>query len=81
MYLQKSADETKLSGVADMSEGRDDIQRDLEYPEERAHANIMKFNKAKFKVLHMDLGNLQYQYRLGDEWTKSNPVEKDLRER
>ena len=32
-----------------------------------ARVNLMKFNKAKCKVLHLGRGNLQYQYRLGHE--------------
>ncbi|GAB0180593.1 hypothetical protein GRJ2_000524600 [Grus japonensis] len=42
------------------------------------YVNIMKFNKAKCKVLNLSQGNPQYQYRLGDEWTESSPEEKDL---
>ena len=29
--------------------------------------NLMKFNKAKCKVLHMGRGNLKHTYRLGNE--------------
>ena len=45
---------TKLCHVVGTLEGRDAIQRDLE---RWACVNLMKFNKAKCKVLHMGRGN------------------------
>jgi len=61
-----------------MPEGQDPTQRDLDRLEEWAHVNLVMFNKAKGKVLHLGQGKPRYQHRVGDEGMESSPAQKDL---
>ncbi|KAK4821964.1 hypothetical protein QYF61_004968 [Mycteria americana] len=61
----KVVDDTKLSGAVDMLEGRDAIQRDLDRLEEWVHVNLMKFNKAKCKILHLGSGQSPVSVQIG----------------
>ncbi|PKU45533.1 hypothetical protein llap_4179 [Limosa lapponica baueri] len=69
---------TKLCGVVNKLEGRDAMLRDLYRFKRWACLNLVKFNKAKCKVLHMAWGNPKYKYRLGGERLERS-LEKDLR--
>ena len=76
--LRRLANNTELCGVVNTQEGRDGIQRDLGRLERWACANMMRFNKAKCKVVYLGRGNPKQKYRLGGEWIESSPEEKDL---
>jgi len=76
--LSQFADDTRLCSTVITLEGSNAIQRDLDRLEKCAHVNLIKFNRAKNKVLHMGQGNPKDKYRLGGEWSDSSPKEGDL---
>lgn len=51
--LSKFVDDTRLGGVANVSEGCSAIQMGLDSLEKQADRNLMKFNRDKCKVLYM----------------------------
>jgi len=61
-----------------MPEGWDSIQRDLDKLERWACVNLMRFNKARCKILHIGRVSPRYQYRLGAEGIESSHDKKDL---
>ena len=65
--LSRLADDTKLSGEVDTVDGRDAIQRDVNWLQNWVHDNFMKFSKAKCKALHLGWGNPKHKYRLDGE--------------
>ena len=67
--LSKFADDTKLAGATDRTEGRNIIQRDLDRHEKWVHVNQMRFSKDKC--------NPRYVCRLGEP-SESSLAEKAL---
>ncbi|PKU31441.1 hypothetical protein llap_18255 [Limosa lapponica baueri] len=56
---------SRLSGAADAPEGWDVIQKDLDRFKKWVYVNLMRFNKAKCRVLHLGQGNPQLSIQAG----------------
>ena len=76
--ISKFAHDNKLSGTVDTLEGRGTIQRNPDRLENLAHENLTRYNKAKYKVLHLGWHSPMYLYKRVEELLESSPVEKDL---
>lgn len=76
--LSKFAKDTKLCGAVNRLKGKDATQEDFDRLGRWACVNLMKFNNAKCKILHMGHGNIKHKYRLGNEWIESSSEDKDL---
>ena len=76
--LSKFADDTKLGGAADQTEGCATIQRDLNRLDKWADRNLIKFNQEKCKVLHLGKNKPRHQYVLRATQLESSFSEIDL---
>ena len=75
--LSRFADYTKLGRMADTVEGCAAIQRDQDRLESWAERNQVRFNKCKYRVLHLGRNNHVHQYRLGDDLLEGSYAERE----
>ena len=59
-------------------EDRNKIQNDLDRLEHWAENNRMKFNRDRYKVLHLGKRNQMDSYKMGDTWLSNNMSKKVL---
>lgn len=72
------ANDTKPSSAADMTERREAIQRYLDKPEQWAHKDFIRSNKAKCKELYLSCSNPRCVSKLGEELIGNSHMEKDF---
>ncbi|KAJ7409060.1 rna-directed dna polymerase from mobile element jockey-like [Willisornis vidua] len=75
---RKLANATKLGGAVNSLQGREALQTNLERLEIWTITNYMKFNKGKFRIVHLGQGNPSFVYRLGKEKLESSVAKRDL---
>ncbi|CAM5141001.1 unnamed protein product [Natator depressus] len=76
--LIKFADDTKLGGIANLEKDRDTLQEDLDDLVNWSNSNRMKFNSEKCKVMHLEINNKNFSYKLGTHQLEVTEEEKDL---
>lgn len=65
--------DTKLCGGVDMPGWQDAIQRGIGRLEKWVQENLMKSNKTKEKILHLENVSPCYQYKLENERIENSP--------
>ncbi|CAM5166280.1 unnamed protein product [Natator depressus] len=76
--LIKSADDTKLGGIANLEKDQDIIQEDLDDLVNWSNSNRMKFNSEECKVIRLGTNNKNFRYKLGTHQLEIMEEEKDL---
>ncbi|CAM4552817.1 unnamed protein product [Caretta caretta] len=76
--LIKFVDDTKLGGIANTEKDWDITQKNLDDLVNWTNSNRMKFNSAKYKVMHLGINNKFFCYKLGTHQLEVREEEKDL---
>lgn len=75
----KSADDTKPGGEKNTSEGWAILQRNLGRLDEWESEKNMKFNRDKWKILHLGQNNWRAQHKIASLWLGSSLAEGGLK--
>lgn len=77
MTAQVRAGQIEMS-VGSTPEGCAAIQRDMNRLEKWTNRNLIKLDKEKCKVLHLERNNLRHQYILEATWLEGSLAENDI---
>lgn len=77
MTAQVRAGQIEMS-VGSTPEGCAAIQRDMNRLEKWTNRNLIKLDKEKCKVLHLERNNLRHQYMLEATWLEGSLAENDI---